>query len=325
MPRPDVIVASMPPHDIAYEAARYGKANNIPVIVDIRDPWPDLFLNHVPILFRGIFRILLSKDFMMTRNTKATSYSLIAVTDTFLSWGLAYAKRKKRERDRVFYLGYKKRSAECNSSSRLQTVVKGLENKFCVIFVGTFGYYHNPSILIDCADRLNRLHEHGIHFIIAGDGEYLHQIKKRSAGLPNVTFTGWLDQAEIDFLLENTHVGLCPTPQNIDFFPNKAFAYFAWNLPVISALQGDLRKILEEHGAGFYYPPNDVETLMECIRKLRDAPDLYKKMSDNARRIFDALFDADRIYRDYADHVERIALNFQISPVRSEGEKGPVQ
>src|SRR5574341_243598 len=40
--RPDIIVASLPSHDLAYEAVMYANKNNIPIIVDIRDPWPDI-------------------------------------------------------------------------------------------------------------------------------------------------------------------------------------------------------------------------------------------------------------------------------------------
>lgn len=54
--KPDVMVVSMPPHDLAYEAVRFATKHNIPVIVDIRDPWPDLFLNHVPKLLRPLLK-----------------------------------------------------------------------------------------------------------------------------------------------------------------------------------------------------------------------------------------------------------------------------
>ncbi len=46
--RPDIIVASLPAHDLAYEAVRFGAQQKIPVIVDVRDPWPDVFLSGLP-------------------------------------------------------------------------------------------------------------------------------------------------------------------------------------------------------------------------------------------------------------------------------------
>ena len=241
LPKPDIIVNSMPPHDLAYEVVRFGKTSNIPVIIDIRDPWPDLFLNHVPKLFQGISKVLLRKDFAMARNTMTKSDALIAVNDTFLEWGLGDAKRPKTDRDKVFYLGYRKKIVNCGEIPRIRRVTEELKTKFVVAFVGTFGHYHNPSILIDCAGKSNRIRS-DIHFVLAGDGEYLDEIRKRSRDLPNVTFTGWLNQGEMDFLLAKSDVGICPTSRNTDLFPNKAFIYLSWSLPIVSAFGGDLKE-----------------------------------------------------------------------------------
>ena len=47
MDKPDLIYASFPIIGYAYEAVKYGKKNNIPVIVDIRDLWPDIFKHNL--------------------------------------------------------------------------------------------------------------------------------------------------------------------------------------------------------------------------------------------------------------------------------------
>ena len=41
--KPDIIVVSLPTIEFSYEACRYGEKNNVPVIVDVRDLWPDSF------------------------------------------------------------------------------------------------------------------------------------------------------------------------------------------------------------------------------------------------------------------------------------------
>jgi len=72
-----------------------------------------------------------------------------------------------------------------------------------------------------------------------------------------------------------------------------------------------LREIIETQHIGFYYPPNDVDTLVDCIRKLyRDAA-LYKRMSENARKVFGQICDADKIYDEYARHVEMVANDYK--------------
>lgn len=303
MVRPDIIIASMPPHDLAYEAVKFGARNNVPVIVDIRDPWPDIFLNHVPGIFQKFAKIVFCRDFSMLKKTMQLADGLTAVTSTFLEWGLRYAKREKTLRDKVFYLGCKRNTDIHNQPNKIVRLIDNLNNKFVVTFVGTIAYYHNPSIVIDCAHKLSK---NNIQFVIAGDGEFFDEIKIKTSLLKNVILSGWLDQAEINTLLEYSHIGICPTTQNIDLFPNKAFTYLSAGLPVISAFQGDLKELIEKYQIGLYYPPNDAEALANCINRLYEDKRLYKKMSENARKIFDEMFDADRIYEEYAKHIDQL-------------------
>ena len=43
MPRPDVIVASFPPIELAAAAVRLGRQFGVATVVDVRDLWPDVF------------------------------------------------------------------------------------------------------------------------------------------------------------------------------------------------------------------------------------------------------------------------------------------
>lgn len=312
MERPDIIIASMPSYDLAYEAVVFAKKNNIPVIVDIRDPWPDLFLDHVHPRLRSLIKVFLYKDFQMLKGTMKMAHSLTAVTNTFLEWGLNYAKRKKTWRDRVFPHGYKVSSDLNNNepSERFKKVFDVIKRKFNIFFVGTISNsYHNPLILVEAAKKLVNYND--IHFIITGDGELFLKFEKDTQNLTNVTVTGWQKKKEIEFFLQYSKIGVCPVTTVVDLPTNKAYSYFSAGLPVISAFQGDLKEVIEEHQIGFYYPPNDVDALVSCIKRLYDNKELYAKMSANARRVFEEMFDADKIYDEYVEHIERIAQDYK--------------
>ena len=307
MPRPDIIITSMPPHDLAYEAVLFSKRNNIPVFVDIRDEWPDLFLSIVSQKYQKIVKLLLFKDFKMLKKVMFMADGLIAMMDSLLAWGLRYAERSKTSKDRVFYLG-SKGNAVNNKSMTKHSFLQGIENKFIVVFVGTFVKNNDPSILIDCAKKLL---DKNIHFVMAGDGELFNKIRKKASELSNISMPGWLNQAEISNLLQNSHVGVCLTPQIRDAFPNKAFTYLSAGLPLISAFQGNLKEIIEKYHIGFYYPPNDLDALVNCITRLYEDTALHKEMSKNACRIFNEMFDADKIYEEYAEHIEKTVDNYK--------------
>jgi len=302
MPKPDIIVASIPAHDLAYEAVIFAKNNKIPVLVDIRDEWPDLFLSLFPRVCHRFLRVLLYREFQMLQKALSGADGLVAVSGSFLEWGLKYVSRPQSDNDKVFYLGGIKLSA--GSMLKKTALLDSLAGKFIVIFVGTFVKNNNPSILVACAKELKGA---DIHFVLAGDGELWRKVKKEAKGLSNVSFPGWLSKEEADILLQNSHLGVCPALVTRDSFPNKAFSYFSAGLPVISGFAGDLKKIIEGKQCGFYYsPPDNVKMLVSYIRKLYNDKALCQKMSINARKLFDDEFDADKIYEEYARHIEKV-------------------
>ena len=302
--KPDMIVASMPSYDLAFEAARYAKKHGIPVLVDIRDQWPDIFIENVPPRFRGMARLILKKEFLMLKSLLGMADGLVSMTDPLLKWGLSYARREKTWKDNVFHLGYRKGELFDNDRTRkIYELGKVLAGKFVVTFVGTFGTYHNPSLLIGCAKEFEG---QDIRFVLAGDGEFLQELKEKASSLSNVFFPGWLDQDQITVLLKHSHIGVCPSGQieNKVFFPNKAFSYLAEGLPILSSFRGEIEEIIDKYKVGYSY--DNLESLVKGIKALYSNSDLYREMSANAIRLFAEKFDADKIYEKYVEHVERI-------------------
>jgi len=309
MPKPDIIVASMPAYDLSYKAVVFANKNKIPILVDIRDQWPDIFLEKMPFIPKPLMRFILHPDFRMLRETMKRATSILSMMDILLDWGLEYSERAKTWRDKVFYLGYSRPNSTSHQTPLIDKIFDKLKGKVIITFIGPFAEYHNPLSLIECAKKLEN--EKDLHFILAGEGHLMSKIKKKVFSLSNVTLTGWIDQAEITSLLKKSHVGVCTTNKKAFFFPNKSFAYLSEGLPIISAFQGDLKDIIEDKQIGFYYPPMDVETLSNYILNLYKDTFLYKKMSKTATEVFDEIFDAKKIYEKYSDHIELVYEDFR--------------
>jgi len=308
MPKPDIIIASFPSHDLAYEAVIFAKRNNIPVLIDIRDQWPDIFLNYFQKMLRKLVKIGLTREYLIVKESLKKADGLIAMMPALLDWGLNYAGRQKTWKDKVFYLGDKRRVVSNNISNRVIKILDGLENKFVVLFLTSFNICTDCNILIDCAKRLAGS---DIYFLLVGEGGVFKEIEKKARTVPNIILTGWLDEAELAAVLERSKIGVCPlAEQFIDYFPNKIFTYFSAGLPVLTSLQGELKDVIETRRVGFYCPANDSDALLRNIKKLYDDPALLKEMSSNARFIFDTMFDADKIYEGYAAHIESVASDY---------------
>ncbi|MDD5015725.1 MAG: glycosyltransferase family 4 protein [Atribacterota bacterium] len=305
---PDIIIASMPDHFTAYEAVKYANSRKIPILVDVRDEWPDIFLDYIPRAFRILARIFLFDDYRRLIFALKNADGLLSMMQDVLDWSLIKAKRKKIWKDKVFYIGASKPCIDSTveNSNKFSGLRNKVKNRFVVTFIGTFGEYYNPQIIIEAAKKINM---YGLgdqyFFLIAGDGKYYATVKNSAAAMENVFCPGWVKEPEIAFLLSLSSVGIIPCTKTIYAFPNKAFTYLSAGVPLISSVNGELKNIIEKHEIGFTYKPNDTDELIKLIEKIRLNSDLQKDISKRANNLFIDQFEADKIYTDYVMHIEK--------------------
>jgi glycosyltransferase involved in cell wall biosynthesis len=310
-PKPDVIVASMPDHLLAYEAARYSRKNRIPFIVDIRDLWPDIFLDRFKSMgLYGVGKIALAIDFAKLSFLLKNADSLVAVSKGYLKWGLDKIGRPESSFDKVFYLGYKNSNAR-NPVSKDENLgvpdwLKGRKYQKVFVFIGTFGVSYELELILSTAERFGKSGKNNICFVLAGTGENFNQINKKAAGLQNVVLPGWIEKDEIDNLLRVAYVGLVPCRSAENTMPNKPFEYLSAGLPIINSLEGEMAKLIEQHQFGLNYLPGDLDGLYKCVERIASDPILHQQMSQNASRFFNDYGNADKIYEEYAEHIENL-------------------
>ena len=124
--------------------------------------------------------------------------------------------------------------------------------------------------------------------------------------MSNVVLPGWISSEEIGMLLAKGYIGLVPCCSTENTLPNKPFEYLSAGLPLISSLEGEMADLIEKHRLGLNYQPGDVAGLCRCIEKISGNPDLREDMSSNGLKFFREYGDADKIYTDYAVHIERL-------------------
>jgi glycosyltransferase involved in cell wall biosynthesis len=239
---------------------------------------------------------------MLRESVKRTD-SVVAVTHSILEWGQARATRRQNADDRVIYTGAR-RLADGSPSPEIQSLLNSLTDKFVVAFVGTFGFYHLPTLAIDAARRLA---QGNVHFVLAGSGDGGASLRAQAKGLSNVHFPGWLSDADSAELLRHAKVGICSATRPLAILPNKAAAYFRAALPVISSFDGDLRQLIDDRKVGFNHRPGDADAFTRAIASLASDNALRKEMSENSLGVYRDFFDAEANLELFASHVEMIA------------------
>lgn len=304
-PRPDIVVTSLPPHDLAAEAVRSAKQHGAKAVVDIRDKWPDNLIDVLPKVVHPWGRLILTSGFAKRDYALREADLLLSMTEPLLQWGLRIANRTRTVQDRVFYLGA---SSEMNSApgTEVQKLVRDrLKGRFVIAFVGTFSTYHNPEAMIEAAHRLK--HRDDLVWVLMGSGDLGQQLRKKAHDLPNVIFTGWLDSSEISTVLRHSHLGLCTSGKRSEkeFLPNKVFSYLAEGLPIGSTFDGELRELITTRCLGFNFTTSD--QLADEILSLAGSPLRHGAIREAAQQFFKAHCEAGAIYRQYADTLEELS------------------
>jgi len=314
-PKPEVILCSLPTLELSLEAARLGKALSTPVVLDIRDLWPDVFLDLVPKPVRSMARVLLRPSYARLAEACRDADAVVGVTDEFVQWGLARGHRSKSAWDRSFPLAYPKAtvSADAVQQARRTWQQRGVDpGRFNVCFFGTFGRQFDIPTVIAAAKRLEAKSDQ-LHFILCGDGEQLPAYRRAGHGLRNLTFPGWVSQAEIQGLMGVSSVGLAPYLNTANFvinLPNKPVEYLSAGLPIVTSLEGSLKNLIDTHGCGVAYGDRDSADLAEKLLQLSQDRDLLAILSANAKALFERAFVAERVYPEMVAHLETISREF---------------
>jgi glycosyltransferase involved in cell wall biosynthesis len=299
--KPDIIYCSWPLIDLAYEAVRYGKKHNVPVVIDIRDFWPDIFVQPFPKAFQpfaklGIKLLFNRKVSFVMKHTDA----VIGV----IPKALEFAKKHGRElkpQDHVVHLSYDSTPAdEDELSNALEFWSKlGLqENDYVVSYIGSI--QNRIGDFDPVIETARKCTDPSIKFVLCGDGYYLEELKEITKDLDNIILAGYRNGIEIKALLQLSTFGLLSyrnTEDFIDSLPNKFGEYLSEGLIILTSLTGSSRTILEQEQCGFYY--KNSEELLATILELKNNPDKLTIMRDNALKLFHNEFDASVVYSGF--------------------------
>ncbi len=303
--KPDIIFTSFPTIEFADVAVKYGKKNHVPVVVDVRDLWPDTFYHNL----KGLLKLLAVPYVIYlkikTRKIMRNCYAITSITDQMLDWGLKKGKRDKTIYDKSFFIGYSKK--KIGKETNPDVIVD--KNKFNICFFATINNQFNYPLIVDVARKLENTNA---KFLICGLGPQLDLFKQISQGLKNIEFLGWQDKNNIDYILKYSKFGLAPYKDTFDFqmsVSNKYAEYLSFGLPIIITSSGYMKDITEKYNVGI--ASSDSKEISDYIFSMMKDSKKYNSVSLNASKLFNEKFDADKIYKDLVKHLEKLEKEYR--------------
>lgn len=286
-PKPDLIYQVVPTVDVAYAVSKYAKENNIPLVIDIQDLWPEAFKMALPIPV--VSDILFSPYLFKVNAIYKRADAVCAVSQTYVDRALRVNKTCKKTE--AVYIGI-------NLDVFDENVRKNppkKSDKITLAYCGSLSKSYDIRLVIDALATM----DNAPHFLVMGGGNDLEPLKEYAKSKNvDVTFTGFLPYDEMCGLLCGCQITVNPIlGESVASIINKHGDYAASGLPVINTQSSkEYCDLVEEYNMGFNCVQQGPEALAEKISLLMNDAELRRQMGANARRCAEEKFNRINTY-----------------------------
>jgi glycosyltransferase involved in cell wall biosynthesis len=305
--KPDVIVACYPIIEAVKASIDFGKAHGIPVIVDVRDQWPDTFVNYAPKLLRPVVGYVGDVLYPYAAAVIRAAQGVVAMSHPVLEWALKKAGRSYDSQCMgIFYLStdLDPPALDALPEGKVPLFPKIPEGVLRCTYLGTL---NNTADLATVAQAILHINAKGLgkyyHFFIGGDGPLMGHLQEMLGALGNVEIAGWLNKGECHRLLRQTDVALL-TGVN-EAMPNKLFDYTTYGLPMVCSFQGESRSFIAQHEIGEICNARDPAALVTALETIRCHG--VEKYREKLRALPPKLYRQADIYGAFTRFIEAMA------------------
>lgn len=297
-PKPDLIYQVVPTLDVANLVSKYANKNNIPLIIDVQDLWPEAFkmaLN-IPI----VSDIAFSPILLLANSIYKRADSICAVSQTYVDRVLRV--NKKCNKGNAVFIGINLQNFDqfAAKPSQYQS-----DNRIKLAYCGSLSKSYNIKLVIDA---LAIMKEPPL-FIVMGDGADREPFQSyaREKNVDAV-FTGFIPYEEMCSILSDCDITVNPiVGTSVASIINKHGDYAASGLPVVNTQKSDeYCRLVEDYYMGFNSVDKDAMDLAEKLQKLVDDKRLRLEMGKNARKCAEEKFDRRRTYQKLVEAIREL-------------------
>jgi glycosyltransferase involved in cell wall biosynthesis len=305
LPRPDVVIATSPQLLCALAGWWIAFWKRVPFVFEVRDLWPES-LAAVGVGLEGTFlhRTLGAiAGFLYRRADRIVVVSPAFKDHLIRYWNVAAEKISIVENGVEIDL-FRPDPAATELRQQLK-----LENRFLICYIGTMGNAHGLETLMDAAEELQTALPDAM-FLLIGEGAERDRIVELAAArrLSNVRFLGQQPRERIPAYISAADVCLVMLRKAELFktvIPTKILEYMACERPVVIAVDGQARQIVEQAGAGVFVEPENSKALVQTIQQLAGDPAKRKQMGLKGRNYIVNNFSREKTARDYIAVLEK--------------------
>ena len=306
--RPDVIIATSPQLLCALSGWWIAWWKRVPFVFEVRDLWPESLAavgagSEGSLLHRTLGSIA---GFLYRRANRIVVVAPAFKDHLIRYWNVPAAKISVVENGVEIDL-FRLDPAAMEVRRQLK-----LEDRFLICYIGTMGNAHGLETLIAAAEELQTALPNAM-FLLIGEGAEKERILKLAAarGLTNVQFLGQQPRERIPAYVSAADLCLVMLKKTELFktvIPTKLLEYMACERPVIVAVDGQARQIVEEAGAGVFVEPENGKALVKAVLDLAEDPEHRQLMGASGRQYIVNKFSREKTAQDYITVLEALGV-----------------
>lgn len=303
----DVILVTSPPLFVGITAYVLSLIKRIPFVFEIRDLWPESAIDTGVLKNKQIISFAYWFEKFIYKKAKLINVLTPAFRDKLIL-------EKNILKEKVIFIP---NAADFSLAEKIQENFNakefkralGLEGKFVITYVGAHGVANHLIQLVEAAEQLK---DTPVVFQLIGAGmckkDLQNEVAKR--GLKNVIFRDPVSKQEVFKYILASDMG-ASVLKKVDTFKtiysNKTFDYMSCKKPILLAIDGVSRDLVNDAECGIYVEPENIQEIANGIRKVLLLSEVeLKEMGESGYNYAKKYFDRDNLAKEYVREIKQM-------------------
>ena len=264
----DLILVTSPPLFVGVTAFVLSKIKRIPYVFEIRDLWPESAIDTGVVTNKLIIKISFWLEAFIYKHATLINVLTPAFREALLT-------KKNIAASKIIYIpnaadfSLTEELLETFDAKAFRKEIGVSEETLLITYVGAHGIANHLIQLVEVAEQMQ---DKPVFFLLIGDGMHKNMLKEEvvKRGLKNMKFVDSVPKKEVFKYILASDLG-ASVLKNVQAFKtvysNKTFDYMACKKPILMAIDGISRQLVEEAKAGVYVEP---ENIADYIEKIND-------------------------------------------------------
>ncbi len=303
----DVVIVTSPPLFVGVSGYLISRLRRMPFVFEVRDLWPESAIDTGVLTNKIVIKLAYWVEAFIYSRAKLVN----VLTPAF--YKVLRDKKHIAEKKLVqisnaadFSLSEKLLNEFDREAFRKE---HALDGKFVITYVGAHGVANHLEQILDAGVALK---DTRVLFLLIGQGMEKDRLMKmrEERKIANVRFIDSVPKAEVFKYILASEMG-ASVLKRVDTFKtvysNKTFDYMSCKKPILMAIDGVSRELLEDAKAGSYVEPENTAEYNRIIRQYLNDPERLRTEGENGYRFAKENFDREVLAKKYISYIGEIS------------------